>query len=83
MPKNITQREERDASVMLMELPTSQDAMPKRQMIDSYREASIPLGSQPAYKAQFVNQQQTVRIGKILEALDTMAGEDLFMIRKV
>ena len=67
--------EQRDPEVMSMVLPTSQDQLPAKRMLDSYREAAIPLGSQPQYRTQFINQQKTVRIGKILESLDSMAGQ--------
>ena len=64
----------------LAPLAGSQHELPAKRMLDSYREATIPLGSQPYYRTQFINQQKTVRIGKILESLDTMAGQWLCIL---
>jgi hypothetical protein len=52
-------------------------------MIDSYREATIALHSdktmtdKKTLKDQYVNFYNNVRLGKLLEDLDSMAGECL------
>ena len=44
-------------------------------MKDSYQEAVIPLADDPRIQEKYLNFYNTVRIGKILEDLDTFAGE--------
>ncbi len=48
--------------------------MSGRRMQDSYREAHIPLGQDPALRGMYINFWNSVRFGRIMEDLDTMAG---------
>lgn len=43
-------------------------------MHESYAEALIPLGDMPELRNRYANFQKTVRFGRLLEDLDTMAG---------
>ena len=52
----------------------SQDELPLRRMSDSYREAIIPLGSDPKFTEKYINFYKGIRFGRILEDLDTFAG---------
>lgn len=49
--------------------------MPAKTMLDSYQEAIIPLKSDKALRDKYVNFVNLVRYGRIMEDLDTMAGE--------
>lgn len=51
----------------------SQDELPARRMCDSYREAVIPLGSDPKITEKYINFYKGIRFGRILEDLDTFA----------
>ena len=44
-------------------------------MHESYAEALIPLGDQPHLRNKYANFLKAVRIGRLLEDLDTMAGK--------
>lgn len=52
---------------------SSQADLPVRRMSDSYREAIIPLGSNPELKEKYINFYNGIRFGRILEDLDTFA----------
>lgn len=53
--------------------PTKQSDLPARKMLDSYREAVIPLSKDKQLWQKYINFYHRVRLGRILEDLDTMA----------
>ena len=55
-------------------LKTDQSQLEKHRMSESYAEAIIPLGDRPELRNRYANFKQTVRFGRLLEDLDTMAG---------
>ena len=57
----------------------SQNDLKKEKMGESYAEAIIPLGEMPALRNKYGNFQKGVRFGRLLEDLDTMAGNYLNM----
>ncbi|KAL3255912.1 hypothetical protein MRX96_046647 [Rhipicephalus microplus] len=54
-------------------LPSSQDELPVRSMVDSYDECIIPLASSFAMKKSHTSGQGFVRFGRILEDMDEFA----------
>ena len=66
----------RDSSIFDIKLAENQSELPAKRMLDSYREASIPLGTNHNLRGKYVSFYNTVRIGRIMEDLDTMAGEN-------
>uniref|UniRef100_A0A8C1BFG1 Acyl-CoA thioesterase 9, tandem duplicate 1 n=1 Tax=Cyprinus carpio carpio TaxID=630221 RepID=A0A8C1BFG1_CYPCA len=54
-------------------LAQSQDELPAKTMKDSAVEAHLPLGSQPALREKYLNYHNSVRFGRILEDLDSLA----------
>ena len=52
----------------------TQSQLPVRRMAESYQEVLIPLSSKPELQEKYINWFKTIRIGKILEDLDTFAG---------
>ena len=66
--------EQRDSSVLGMTLAASQSELPVRTMADSYCEAKIPLSTDMRLREKYVNFHNSVRFGRVLEDLDTMAG---------
>ena len=54
---------------------TDQSQLPEKTMRDSYQEASIPIGSNTMLRDKYLNFHEEVRIGRLLEDLDTMAGK--------
>ncbi len=52
----------------------SQDELEPRSMKDSTKEAIIPLGNDPIVRDKYLTFYKTVRIGKLLEDMDTLAG---------
>ena len=52
----------------------SQDELEVRHMKDSYQEVLIPLGKDLAVRDKYLTFFKTVRVGKLLEDVDTMAG---------
>ena len=71
-------RQTRDTSALMSRIPNSQSDLPTRRMLDSYREACIPLGRDPTLRLKYVNAYHHVRFGRIMEDLDTMAGWSYF-----
>jgi hypothetical protein len=67
--------EERDPDVASMELPKSQSELPAKRMLDSYEAALIPLKNDKELRGIYVNSFNLVRYGRIMEDLDTLAGE--------
>lgn len=63
-----------DKSTLVNYEPKSQNELQKQRIFDSYAEAIIPLGDQPELRNKYANFQKTVRFGRLLEDLDTMAG---------
>ncbi|EDO45232.1 predicted protein [Nematostella vectensis] len=57
-----------------LEQPESQDMLPARCMADSFQVAYLPLGSDRKRREKYLNFYNMVRIGKILEDLDILAG---------
>ena len=53
---------------------TSQDELVTRSMKDSIREAIIPLGDDLLVRDKYLTFYTTVRIGKLMEDMDTLAG---------
>ena len=54
----------------------SQSELPVKRSCDSYLEAIVPL-SDPVVRENYLTFLKTVRFGRILEDLDTFAGEFL------
>lgn len=69
---------QRDPSVQSTPPPTKQSDLPARKMLDSYREAVIPLSTDKQLWQKYINFYHRVRLGRILEDLDTMAGISWF-----
>lgn len=67
-----------DKTKLLSHVKTNQNDLPKQRMKNSYAEALIPLRESPMLRNRYVNFQKTVRFGRLLEDLDTMAGSFLF-----
>lgn len=61
-------------SVAGVDTPIVQSDLPQRTMQDSYSEAVIPL-SDPLIREKYINQFSNLRIGRLLEDLDTMGGK--------
>ncbi|XP_054830289.1 acyl-coenzyme A thioesterase 9, mitochondrial isoform X2 [Eublepharis macularius] len=53
-------------------LAKNQADLPPRKMRDSYIEVILPLGSQPEIREKYLNANNTVRFGRILEDLDSL-----------
>ncbi|XP_068126156.1 acyl-coenzyme A thioesterase 9, mitochondrial isoform X2 [Hyperolius riggenbachi] len=62
--------EERKALQSL--LAKKQEDLPPRRMKDSYTEVMLPLGSQPEIREKYLNVDNKVRFGRILEDLDSL-----------
>uniref|UniRef100_A0A3Q3WS51 HotDog ACOT-type domain-containing protein n=1 Tax=Mola mola TaxID=94237 RepID=A0A3Q3WS51_MOLML len=56
----------------------SQSDLPAKTMKDSYLEVHLPLGSDPQLREKYLTYYNTVRFGRILEDLDSLA--DIFML---
>ncbi|CAL8313163.1 unnamed protein product [Merluccius merluccius] len=54
-------------------LAGSQSDMPPRSMKHSFQEVHLPLGSQPELREKYLTHHNTVRFGRILEDLDSLA----------
>ncbi|XP_034023993.1 acyl-CoA thioesterase 9, tandem duplicate 1 isoform X2 [Thalassophryne amazonica] len=54
-------------------LAKSQNDLPAKRMKDSYQEAHLPLGSEPQLREKYLTFHNTVRFGRILEDLDSLA----------
>ena len=76
-----TYREGRSAEVVGMNLATSQTELPSRRMQESFRWAVIPLGTNTKLREKYINFHNQVRFGRILEDLDSMAGNNAANIR--
>ncbi|KAJ0022583.1 hypothetical protein NQD34_014717, partial [Periophthalmus magnuspinnatus] len=55
-------------------LAQSQSALPPKSMKDSLLEVHLPLGSEPQLREKYLTFHNTVRFGRILEDLDSLAG---------
>ncbi|KAM6953106.1 acyl-coenzyme A thioesterase 9, mitochondrial-like [Aplochiton taeniatus] len=55
------------------QLAKSQNDLPVRKMKDSYIEVHLPLGTQPQLREKYLNFHNSVRFGRILEDLDSLA----------
>lgn len=67
-------RDARDPAITSLPLAKSQAELPARRMLDSYEEAIIPITKNPLLRQKYINFYNTVRYGRIMEDLDTMAG---------
>ncbi|XP_072034992.1 acyl-coenzyme A thioesterase 9, mitochondrial-like isoform X2 [Amphiura filiformis] len=65
--------ERADRSGLYTQLVHSQTQLTPRTMKESYQEALIPLSSKPEIQEKYINWFKTIRIGKLLEDLDTFA----------
>ena len=63
-----------DKRPLMSKVQSDQSRLLKQRMNDSYAEALVPLGSQPSLRNMYVNPLGSVRFGRLLENLDTMAG---------
>ncbi|XP_030625788.1 acyl-coenzyme A thioesterase 9, mitochondrial-like [Chanos chanos] len=54
-------------------LARSQDELPAKTMKDSFIEVHLPLGTQPSLRDKYLNYHNSVRFGRILEDLDSLA----------
>uniref|UniRef100_A0A673BAL6 HotDog ACOT-type domain-containing protein n=1 Tax=Sphaeramia orbicularis TaxID=375764 RepID=A0A673BAL6_9TELE len=54
-------------------LAKSQNDLPAKTMKDSYLEVHLPLGSEPQLREKYLTFHNTVRFGRILEDLDSLA----------
>ncbi|XP_018616839.1 acyl-coenzyme A thioesterase 9, mitochondrial isoform X2 [Scleropages formosus] len=54
-------------------LASCQEDLPVRSMKDSYVEVHLPLGTQPLLREKYLTFHNTVRFGRILEDLDSLA----------
>ncbi|XP_068160730.1 acyl-CoA thioesterase 9, tandem duplicate 1 isoform X1 [Antennarius striatus] len=54
-------------------LASTQQELPARRMKDSFLEVHLPLGSEPALREKYLTFHNTVRFGRILEDLDSLA----------
>lgn len=72
-----------DPSALSSPPPTKQSDLPARKMLDSYREAVIPLSKDKQLWQKYINFYHRVRLGRILEDLDTMAGIENLIIYSV
>ena len=61
-------------SVAGVTLPSDQSQLTPCRMMDSYRQACIPLASDVKLREKYINIFEAVRFGRIMEDLDTMAG---------
>ncbi|MEQ2295714.1 Acyl-coenzyme A thioesterase 9, mitochondrial [Ameca splendens] len=54
-------------------LAKSQSQLPAKRMKDSFLEVHLPLGSEPKLREKYLTYHNTVRFGRILEDLDSLA----------
>ncbi|XP_071399260.1 acyl-CoA thioesterase 9, tandem duplicate 1 isoform X1 [Centroberyx affinis] len=54
-------------------LANTQSDLPARRMKDSFLEVHLPLGSEPQLREKYLTYHNTVRFGRILEDLDSLA----------
>ncbi|XP_063063447.1 acyl-CoA thioesterase 9, tandem duplicate 1 isoform X2 [Engraulis encrasicolus] len=54
-------------------LAKSQEEMPAKSAKDSYTEVHLPLGTDPTIREKYLNYHNSVRFGRILEDLDSLA----------
>ncbi|KAG6887669.1 hypothetical protein C0995_013621 [Termitomyces sp. Mi166 len=54
--------------------PTQQDPLVPRNMYDSYTELILPFGSSAQRKEEYINASGGIRMGKLMEHLDSLAG---------
>ncbi|XP_022085419.1 acyl-coenzyme A thioesterase 9, mitochondrial-like [Acanthaster planci] len=71
--QKVWSEQQQDRSDLYSQLAEKQEDLEERCMADSYQEAVIPLGEDPRCQEKYLNFYKTVRIGKIMEDLDTFA----------
>ncbi|XP_033643173.1 acyl-coenzyme A thioesterase 9, mitochondrial-like [Asterias rubens] len=71
--QKVWSNQQQDRSALFKQLANKQDDLTVKCMKDSYQEAVIPLADDPRIQEKYLNFYNTVRIGKILEDLDTFA----------
>ena len=59
-------------------LPSSQDELPVRKMVDSFDHAVIPLGQDLTLRDKYINPYGGVRMGRLLEDMDVFAVHLVF-----
>ncbi|TRY58833.1 hypothetical protein DNTS_022339 [Danionella cerebrum] len=62
-----------ERSSLSLYLAKSQEELPAKTMKDSFIEAHLPLGTQPGLREKYLNYHNSVRFGRILEDLDSLA----------
>ena len=62
-----------DKEFLVNHVKKDQSSLKKHRMTESFAEAVIPLADQPELRNRYGNFQKTVRLGRLLEDLDTMA----------
>ena len=73
-PKEYNQRRQK----LLEYVPSSQDELPPRKMMDSFDSALIPLGSNKKIRDRYSTHLGGVRIGRLLEDMDIFAVHLVF-----
>ena len=72
-----------DRSGLYGHLVQSQSELTPKSMKESYQEVLIPLRSRPELQEMYVNWFKTIRIGKVLEDLDTFAGRYIEVLNEM
>ncbi|XP_072545367.1 acyl-CoA thioesterase 9, tandem duplicate 1 isoform X1 [Salminus brasiliensis] len=62
-----------DRASLSAHLASSQSELPAKRMKDSEIEVHLPLGTQPSLREKYLNYHNSVRFGRILEDLDSLA----------
>ena len=68
----------RQREALMDQLPSSQDELPARRMMDSFDEAVIPLGSDLQLRDRYLTHFGGVRVGRLLEDMDVFAVHLVF-----
>ncbi|XP_076869548.1 acyl-coenzyme A thioesterase 9, mitochondrial-like isoform X3 [Brachyhypopomus gauderio] len=62
-----------ERALLSKHLASSQDQLPAKTMKESEIEVHLPLGTQPSLREKYLNYHNSVRFGRILEDLDSLA----------
>ncbi|CAF0945146.1 unnamed protein product [Brachionus calyciflorus] len=71
-----------DKTLLVQHVKRDQSLLKRHRMNESFAEAIIPLGDQAELRNRYGNFQQTVRFGRLLEDLDTMAVHIAYLHNK-